>query len=154
MKVTRGTKQPSVAFLGEASDPEGESHPPVPFQWEHKILRISWRGGKGWEGTYWRMAGSWLLPRAGFHVRGALPLRVPEAEGRTGGMEGSTSHPLSPQIPTTDSVPVDSGSPTTDSVPVDSQLAFCAGPLSPLPKPGAEQWAKAEGYLLTDNLPT
>lgn len=26
--------------------------------------------------------------------------------------------------------------------------------LSPFPQAGAEQWAKAEGYLLTDNLPT
>lgn len=113
--------------------------------------------GKGWEGTYWRMAGSWLLPRGRFHVRDALPLRAPEAEGRTRGMPGSTSHPAttSPRPPT----------PTTGSASVDSHshhgfrgrgfpARLLCRSLSPFPKLGAEQWAKAEGYLLTDNLPT
>lgn len=53
--------------------------------------------------------------------------------------------------------------PSTGSAPVDSRHGFRARgfparllcrSLSPFPKPGAEQWAKAEGYLLTDNLPT
>lgn len=43
VKVTRGTKQPSVAFLGEA---RSALELPVPFQWERKILGIIWRGGK------------------------------------------------------------------------------------------------------------